>query len=34
MVRRYDDVTNTLIAVVAIALIIAGVGYLGWLFDD
>ncbi|AEL17736.1 hypothetical protein CUCO_60 [Mycobacterium phage Cuco] len=26
--------TNTLIAVVAIALIIAGVGYLGWLFDD
>ncbi|AGT11942.1 hypothetical protein O156_gp35 [Mycobacterium phage LittleCherry] len=26
--------TNTLIEVVAIALIIAGVGYLGWLFDD
>ncbi|AEJ93545.1 hypothetical protein SEA_JABIRU_62 [Mycobacterium phage Jabiru] len=26
--------TDTLIAVVAIALIIAGVGYLGWLFDD
>ncbi|AFF28445.1 hypothetical protein FDI11_gp31 [Mycobacterium phage Tiger] len=26
--------TNTLIAVVAISLIIAGVGFVGWLFDD
>ncbi|AKU42414.1 hypothetical protein AVT30_gp30 [Mycobacterium phage UnionJack] len=26
--------TDTLIAVVAISLIIAGVGFVGWLFDD